>query len=134
MLQDRAAYGLVASQRSPRDREKGDRQTHGSDRHESIQGDAGGCRRRQDGCQAIREVLKETPAPNHCNKLIRETGVLLRFQDWQCRQLRNSVEAPTRQVYLQGTATPGQTHNSIQKQGNSQLIMEQQLSPDCYWL
>lgn len=133
MLQDRATYSLVASRRSPRDMEKGDRQTHGSDQHESIQGDADGCRRQQDGCQEIREVLKETPSPKHCTKLIRETGVLLCFQDWQCRQFRNFVEAPIRQVYLEGTATPGQTHNSNQKQGSSQLIMEQELSPDCYW-
>lgn len=61
MLRDRAAYSLVASQRSPIDTKKGDRQTHGSDGHESIQGDADGCRRWQDGCQEIREVLKETP-------------------------------------------------------------------------
>lgn len=109
-------------------------QANGSDRRESIQGDADGCRRRQDGCQQIREVLKETPSPKHCTKPIKETGVLLRFQDRHCRQLRNFVEAPIRQVYLQSTATPGQTHNSTQKQGKSQLIMEQQLSPDCYWL
>ena len=65
---------------------------------------------------------------------MRETGVLLRFQDQWGRQLKNFVEAPIRQVYLQGTATSGQTHNSTQKQGDSQLIMEQQFSPDCYWL
>lgn len=53
--------------------------------------------------------MKEIPSPKHCPKLIRKTGVLLRFQDQQHRQLRNSVEAPIRQVYLQGTATSGQT-------------------------
>lgn len=44
MVQDRAAYSLVTSQCSLRDTEKRDRQTHGSDRHEGMQGAAEGGR------------------------------------------------------------------------------------------